>query len=278
MNPSAEDMKHAKKQVLMVHPDKSKLPPEYFLFYKKAFDLVLNHYNNINKQNQAINDKTTKYVNLDDSKQLKTQISQNIEEMQKNGKFQEKFNELFEKNMLNKEDEERKKTQNEWFLKNDPLYSVEGAVNLNNMGEKINQIKQNTQNIIKYQGVQDFFCSRGAQLYEGEEDHNQYATCDPFAKLKFDDLRRVHKDETVFNVSENDYNNVKKYESVDHYVRERNVDHIKPLDKLESQKIFDEKERNQSEKLYRLNHQSNIKTLEYEKKNAEIKSAFLYLT
>ena len=32
-----EGLKRAKKKVLMLHPDKSKLDPEYFLFYKKAY-------------------------------------------------------------------------------------------------------------------------------------------------------------------------------------------------------------------------------------------------
>jgi hypothetical protein len=48
-NINLEDLKRAKKQVLMTHPDKSKLPAEYFLFYKKAFDIVVNFYNNQNK-------------------------------------------------------------------------------------------------------------------------------------------------------------------------------------------------------------------------------------
>ena len=36
-----DDLKKAKKQVLMTHPDKSKLSPDYFLFYKKAFDVIV---------------------------------------------------------------------------------------------------------------------------------------------------------------------------------------------------------------------------------------------
>ena len=40
-----EDLKRAKMMVLRMHPDKSRLPPDYFLFYKKAFDLVVNYYN-----------------------------------------------------------------------------------------------------------------------------------------------------------------------------------------------------------------------------------------
>ena len=39
-NVSLEDLKRAKKRVLMLHPDKSKLPKEYFLFYKKAFIFI----------------------------------------------------------------------------------------------------------------------------------------------------------------------------------------------------------------------------------------------
>ena len=49
-----EDMKRAKKKVLMTHPDKSKLEPKYFLFYKKAFDIVVKFYENQNKQNAKI--------------------------------------------------------------------------------------------------------------------------------------------------------------------------------------------------------------------------------
>ena len=36
-NISIDELKQAKKRVLMTHPDKSKLGPEYFLFYKKAY-------------------------------------------------------------------------------------------------------------------------------------------------------------------------------------------------------------------------------------------------
>ena len=43
---SVEDLKRAKKKVLMTHPDKSKLHSEYFLFYKKAFDIIYYFYEN----------------------------------------------------------------------------------------------------------------------------------------------------------------------------------------------------------------------------------------
>ena len=51
---SMEDLKRAKKVVLMTHPDKSRLPPDYFLFYKKAFDVVVKFYEENNRQNQSM--------------------------------------------------------------------------------------------------------------------------------------------------------------------------------------------------------------------------------
>ena len=41
---TVEELKIAKKKVLWMHPDKSKLPPDYFLFYKRAFDIIVEFY------------------------------------------------------------------------------------------------------------------------------------------------------------------------------------------------------------------------------------------
>ena len=46
-----DDLKRAKNVVLKTHPDKSGLSSEYFLFYKKAFEMVLQYYNENHKYN-----------------------------------------------------------------------------------------------------------------------------------------------------------------------------------------------------------------------------------
>ena len=38
---TAEHIKHAKNVVLSMHPDKSRLSPGYFIFYKRAFERVV---------------------------------------------------------------------------------------------------------------------------------------------------------------------------------------------------------------------------------------------
>ena len=55
-NIDVDDLKRAKKIVLMMHPDKSKLPKEYFLFYKKAFDIIVRMYDNVKKVSQTVED------------------------------------------------------------------------------------------------------------------------------------------------------------------------------------------------------------------------------
>ena len=52
-NLSFEDLKKAKKKVLMSHPDKSRLDPKYFLFYKKAYEVIFQFYENQNKHKKS---------------------------------------------------------------------------------------------------------------------------------------------------------------------------------------------------------------------------------
>jgi hypothetical protein len=273
--PSLNDMKRAKRQVLMVHPDKSKLSPEYFLFYKKAFDIVVQYYEETNKQNKIINEKTdTEYdissIDTNHDKSLAKTIN-SIEKKQ----FQTTFNQLFETNMINKEEQERKKSQHEWFAKNDPLYDISETVSVKNMGQVIENVKKQNQHIIKYEGVKELHSgNRGSHLY-GEEEG--YASSDPFSKLKFDDLRRVHKDQTVFSVSEDDFHKVKQYNSVEHYVRERDAGGYNCMEKTEAEMILRKRQEQDAKRLHSLAHMEKMRTMGYEAKNKEILSSFLHL-
>ena len=56
-----EDLKTAKRKVLMLHPDKSRLDAKYFLFYKKAFDVIVQFFDNQNRQNRSVEQKNVAY-------------------------------------------------------------------------------------------------------------------------------------------------------------------------------------------------------------------------
>jgi hypothetical protein len=268
-----DDMKRAKKKVLQLHPDKSNLPSEYFLFYKKAFEIVYNFYENQNKQSVKVEPK--KYNASNSSDELFNQVNSAIHDLGER-EFQSKFNELFEKNMAKKPDTGK----NEWFSKDDPIFSIDQKVNTKNMGEVFETIKQQNQGIIKYSGVQTLYANgqpgHGSGLYD-DESTEEYVTCDPFSKLKYDDLRKVHKDQTIFSISESDYSKVTKYNSVDQYNRARSENAGVPMDEKHAIAMLSNEERNMHEKMMEKQFQANLKTMEYEKKNKDIMASFLYI-
>ena len=278
---SVEDLKRAKKKVLMLHPDKSKLSPDYFLFYKKAFDIVVQFYKNNNRQNQEITPETTKYNPLanDFDKSTHKQVNSVINNM-KPVEFNEKFNQLFDANMVQKS----KQNRNEWFSKEDPIYSIDKNVSVNNMGQILDNIKQKNSEIIRYNGVQELYVSGGVgtRLYDGDEEDDdaaaeQYVSSDPFSKLKFDDLRKVHKDQTVFAVSEKDIHNIPQYSSVDNFVRERSRQPLTPLEKQEAEYYLAMKDKQYREKIMQKEHSANLKSMEYAEKNKTVLYNFLRL-
>ena len=272
-----EDLKRAKKKVLMLHPDKSKMPADYFLFYKKAFDIVCQFYENQNRQNADVSAKNTAYVPAKAPASAVQQVSSAIEKMGERG-FQQKFNELFEQNMAKKPDQER----NAWFKNDEPTYEINPNINTKNMGEVLENIKQKNQGMVKYMGVQTLYAGGqpgpGAGLYDDDEDTSDtYVSCDPFSKLKYDDLRKVHKDQTVFAVSESDFAKVPKYASVDQYNRARAETAGKPLEKTEAEALLANREREMQEKMMQRQYQASLRTMEYEQKNKNVMASFLYL-
>jgi hypothetical protein len=283
-NITENDMKQAKKKVLMMHPDKSKLPSQYFLFYKKAYEIVYHHYNNIMKmkhskeymsqQNVYMPHETSIY-----DRKTNEKITENLNKM--NSKvFNHKFNELFEKNMKSSEIEEKKKAKNEWFYKEDPLYSVDNKDR--NINRAIEHVKQNQQmGLIQYKGVQELYSRGGTKLFEEDEDGEEedgdiYVSSDLFGKLKYDDLRKVHKDQTVFAVSEKDYDAIPKYQNIEQYQSVR-VGNLTPMEKEKAEKMLQDRDRYMKNKLANKHFQSTLKNEKYIEMNKNVLSSFLMI-
>lgn len=274
---SIDDLKRAKKVVLMTHPDKSKLGPEYFLFYKKAFDIIVAFYENQTKQNRPVPKEEVKYEQVNVTGLDKTsskRIVNTINEMS-TGDFQRRFNELFEENMAHKPDP----SKNEWFTKDEAAFRAPENVNSKNMGQVFERFKQETSGAVlaKYRGVENLGGSSGTGFYDDDDADDKYVTCDPFSKLKFDDLRKVHKEQTIFAVSERDIEKVPVYSSVDHYNRERSKQMSGPLEKEEAERMLSEQERQYRELMMKKEHAAKLRSMEYEQKNKSVLANFLRL-
>ena len=272
---SLEDIKRAKKKVLMTHPDKSKLDAKYFLFYKKAFEVVVQFYENQHKHSKSTSTENkvaydaSQHNKLDDSSA--TQVSSVLNEMTVND-FQSKFNKLFDDNMIKKTDTSR----NEWFTNNEQLFDVDEKVTNKNMGEVFNRIKDTQSSMIKYKGVENLYVNGGSgnKIYD-DDDNDEYVSTDPFSKLKFDDLRKVHKDQTVFAVSERDINKVQQYSSVDHFMRERGKQSLSPLEKQEAETLLAQQDTTYRQRMMQKEYDAKKQTMQYEEKNKSVLSNFL---
>ena len=274
-NISTNDLRQAKKRVLMLHPDKSKLESKYFLFYKKAFDVIVQFYDNQNRQHKQVDGKELVYRPTEDNDtSTSDNINKQINEISKSD-FQDKFNRLFESNnMGNRPDT----TQNEWFKQEDNEFNIpEGKISRNEMGDAFNRVKQQSNSVIKYNGVQEMLHTTSAGNSSLYEDNDQYVSCDPFGKLQYDDLRKVHRDQTVLAVSEHDFDQSKSYKSVDEFNRARSQYSYDPLEKEKATTMLQEQERVMNEQMMQKEYKSKLQTQQYAEKNKTVLASFLQL-
>jgi hypothetical protein len=280
-NISIEDLKRAKQKVLKTHPDKSKLPPDYFIFYKKAFELVVNYYQTqtVEKTTQPVPQKPMEYEPIyHTDKRTTNQIKKNVETT---NNFQSEFNRLYETHMQQKPDT----TKHQWFTQDTPALQYNGKVSAGNMSSAFETLKQQQQQMamMKYNGVKEMnsggnmVASNFYDDVEPDEQDDVYVSSDPFSKLKFEDLRKVHKDQTIFNVGESDFNSVPQYKSVDQYAQQRSSQSFNVMEKQQAEMLLAQQEMQHKERMMRKHQESMMRIMENEEKNKLIRSRFLQL-
>ena len=275
-NLTENSMRAAKKKVLMIHPDKSRLPANYFLFYKQAYEIVLNIYKQKSKFNgdsksapQQYTPDVEQHASIGNNEHTNTDA--NISKKFSNSKF----NELYDQNMVRKTDTSRF----DWFKQDEPVIDdfSKRQVNPKNMGSELEAIKQKQAALQVYKGVQDMQSGGGTSYFEDDGESNEYVACDVFSKLKFDDLRKVHKDQTVFAVSEADFNKRPQYKTVDQFVRERDAGGSAPLSKTDAAQLLERQQKEKEQLIMNKQHRDYMLQKEYEEKQKSVRAAFLQL-
>lgn len=275
---NTDNLKRAKKKVLMLHPDKSKLGPEYFLFYKKAFDIVVQFYHQQNRQNTTTEEMKQQIYDPPADEAMTKNVRSAMDDVSSR-EFQQQFNKLFESNHMGlKQDTER----NEWFQSEKSSYDLpsEGGVSKQNLNDHFRQARQQTASLVRYQGVQSMNegHSAGNDLYSDQQEfQDQYMTSDPFSKLKFDDLRKVHRDQSILAVSEDDIHGIQTYGSVDEFNRARSQHSYDPMEKSKADAILRDQELAMKDKMMQREYKAKLQTEAYTEKNKSILSSFLLL-
>jgi hypothetical protein len=282
-----DDMKRVKMKVLKMHPDKSKLPAEYFLFFKKAFSIIIELYETQDRINQSILRSNSKepleydphQVPQQKNKQLQKNISQQITNMDKD-EFNSNFNKLFDQHSIRKNSAEDVIRKNSWFTEENNPQHIANTGDVNSRIQHMKQ-KQKENQLIQHKDIQSLYASSSANignLYEDVEDDltDEYVSCDPFNKLKFDDIRRVHKDQTIFSVSESDLVSP-KYKNLEEYRNFRDKQILKPMDKTQSENSISKQELIYQQTILKKEYDAKLRSMQNEEKGKAMLAQFLLL-
>ena len=252
-------LREAKVIVLQMHPDKSRLPKEYFLFFTKAYKMVYEIYKvrfpdekkyketgfsysavidrelNQNKSKTAHNKEDREYYKTEEEayKKLQKMDSEN---------FNKWFNEKFEKFRMH--DDEQDGGYEDWFRNtknNDGLDAGEAGEDddtydkselgdtWDERNERIERKKKmlrdkmaliETNEVMSYDSVG---CGGNGGYYGlGREAPREYSS-GLFSSLQYEDLKKAHT-ESVIPVTTEDFVNRKKYTSVNEMQMFRDVE------------------------------------------------------
>ena len=245
------DLKKAKKIVLQTHPDKSQLPSEYFLFFSKAYKMlygILEFKNKDKLLKQTTTSKSSydpqdfhynqknKYYDREKKQILDQFLSKGEFKDQK--KFQQLFNDQFEKNKL--ETEEEINGYGDWLRSNDDLDDLK-EIHHTQLGEEIEKKKSKLRALIVHKEISELDAIySGVSNLAGEAPEN-YGS-DLFSSLPYEDLRKAHT-ETVIPVTMEDYQVTKKFNDVNSYKEYRSAQDITPLSENQAREYLNNKDK-----------------------------------
>lgn len=175
-----QDLKRAKKQVLMMHPDKSKLDKEFFLFFSSAYRLLFSVYMVRNRTNQ---DTTTHPVY--------TSNDIDLEEDDVWGKLSKRtdgnkvFNAMFEQHVK----DHTQKGHGEWLKSHDETVCVNTR---DEMNRYILKKKSDLCILSTYNKVMDTERHTGTML-----DDSQHFQSQLFSSLQYDDVKHAYTESVV---------------------------------------------------------------------------------
>jgi curved DNA-binding protein CbpA len=228
---SEDIMKECKKTVLKTHPDRSKLDEKYFIFFSNAYKKLLSIYEFQNKTNSKKKSDTNEYFDSEN-----VEILDNFFDNQKKNKDPKNFNEWFNSQFDKHKLEDPQETGYGNWLKSDEDIVFMPNVSKSNMAAEMEKRKKQVQSLTTYTGVSENTSSAfGGSTLMSYDSNFTAGSLFSNEGMTYTDLRQAYA-ESVIPVTEEDYNKVKKFRSIDEYKRHRESVDTKPLEKEEAMK------------------------------------------
>lgn len=238
-----ENIKVAKKIVLRTHPDKSRLDNKYFIFFKKAYEKLLDIYEFQNKTNKKTVDNFEYYDSQNG--QVLDKMFDMKKDLKDSKNFNSWFNEQFEKHRL---EDPVEHGYDKWLKSDEDIIFTPQNINKDSMGREMEKRKKEIQALTPYKGVGEAFLSStagGSSLMEYNSNFSSGSLFSGGGGMGYTDLRQAYA-ESVIPVTEEDFNKVQKFKSIDEYKRHRDGADITPLSKEEGMRklFYQEKKEN----------------------------------
>jgi hypothetical protein len=276
VNFDEHDMKRAKQIVLKTHPDKSKLPAEYFLFYSKAYKMLYSVWEFKKRGDvDSKNPKNTEYSTYSDEDKsvLLDQFFETNEKFKKSNNFNRWFNEQFERNKLSNEHEE--KGYGDWLKTEDEIEQAKN-VSMATMKQEFDKKKEIARSLIVREEVQEIWSNNSISSSELSNDAPETYDSGLFSGLGFQDLYKAHT-ETVIPVTEEDYEKKQKFGSINEYMSYRNNQDTKPLSEQQAEQYLKQRNEKDEEKAVRRAYELAKQTEMAKQKNQEFWSGLQLL-
>jgi hypothetical protein len=230
------ELKGAYRIVLKTHPDKSGLEKDVFLFFKQAYSVLKKIYYFRNRKQECAH--TTNYViekNKEHEELLRKIDGKSVKE------FNSWFNEMFEQNKVSDGDVDN--GYGDWY-KNKKVEPTEKVSSLRDFGRVFENKKRECKSLVVRNEISEIQnTNNGYNL--SREAPAEYSS-DLFSKLKYEDLKKAHT-ETVVPVTREDYENKKKFNSVDSYRRHRSRQNTTAPSLEQSKKLLQQKKNSMDE-------------------------------
>ena len=227
------ELKKARSIALKLHPDKSGLDKQYFLFFRKAYDMIEQVYKFRRKTQRDITKDTIYTVEVDEEKE------QLLEQVKKKKNFHKWFNDMFEKSEWHKQSVAR--GHGDW-LKSDDVIDTRKTT-MADMAQAFERKKGEVRDVVVRRDIEEISLSGGYLLDDTEND--SFENGDPFAKMRYDDVRHAHTN-TVVPVTHADFVNRKQYGNVGQLQTVRAQQNVVPLSEQQSRRMLENKERMQN--------------------------------
>lgn len=209
---SLEDLKKIKRKILLMHPDKQKhISQDKYIFMTQAFAAVEKYFDIDKKINAELPKEGLQYNDeyLPKNKTMEQEINKISPK-----EFNTKFNEIFE-NKIKKYEENDDLT---WFREDKNIYdnNIKSAKEIHSQFDTLRSSKNGL--IIYQEEYRPFLSNSGSSFFdESHKDTHGYITCNPFDSLKYDDIKRVYRDQPIIAVDTQEFKNAEMKRLVDDY-------------------------------------------------------------